>query len=91
MHVETRVFLQPGFYACMLVRRVVVTDQMKHFVLRCFSINLPQKRQPLFLPMPCLAVGNYRAIVSIERCEQCRGAVKSEDRDSQKSEISYKK
>lgn len=54
MHVEAFVFLKPGLHFWMLVRGIVVDDQMQLKMLGRFSIDLFEKLQPLLMPMLAL-------------------------------------
>lgn len=58
MNMETRVLLQPLLDLWVLVGGIIVTDQMKGFVLGRFPVNLTQKRQPFAVPMMWLTLGN---------------------------------
>ena len=49
-------FLQPLLHIGMLVRGIVVDDQMQRFILGCFAVNFLQKLQPFDVAMPLLAL-----------------------------------
>ena len=55
MHMEPRVLGQPLLDLRMLMRGVVVADQMKGLILRRFTIDLAQENEPLDMPMALLA------------------------------------
>ena len=46
MHMKPRMFLQPLLDVGMLVRCMVVADQMQYFILGCFPVNLTQEIEP---------------------------------------------
>src|SRR5215467_2219134 len=61
---------QPGFHARMLVRAVVIDDEMDLQASRDLGLDLAQEGQELLMPMTRLAVGEYVAAEDIERREQ---------------------
>ena len=75
MHRETRMFFQPLLNSRMLVRRVVVADQIQGLALGCFAIDLAQELKPLGMAMPLLALGDDLSVEHLERGEQGDGAV----------------
>ena len=58
MDMETWMVPQPRLDRGMLVRRVVVADQMQGFVLGCFTINLAQKVEPFGMLVALGAAGD---------------------------------
>ena len=75
MDMETGMLSKPRADLGMLVRRVVVADQMQGFVLGRFPINLAQKIQPFGVPMALCATRDHRAIQRIHGRERGRGPV----------------
>ena len=57
MHFEARVLLQPGPYLWMLVRGVIVGDQMQVEAARRLAIDLLEKAQPFDMGMVRLGPG----------------------------------
>ena len=55
MNMEARGFGQPLFDLRMLVGGVVVADQMKRLVTRCFPVDLAQEEEPFGVAMALLA------------------------------------
>ena len=74
MHMEPRVRGQPLLDLRMLVRGVVVADQMKGLVLRRFPVDLAQEIKPLAMTMALLAARDDRAVEGIHRGKQGGGA-----------------
>lgn len=72
---KTRVLGQPSLDLGMLVRGVVITNQVQRFVLGRFPLDLAQEFQPLGGAMPSLALANHVAIQDIESGKQCSGTV----------------
>ena len=69
MQVEARMLLQPGHYLGMLVRCVIVADQMQLLALGCLPVDLAQKLQPLDVAMTCLALADDCPIEDVQCCE----------------------
>jgi len=62
MDVEARVFLQPLFHLEVLVRRIVVADQMQLFAFGRLALNLAQEVEPFNMAVALRATGNHRTI-----------------------------
>jgi len=75
VHMKARVLGEPRLNIGMLVRGVVVADQMHFFVLGRFPVDLAQVHEPLLMAVTLLATGNERTVQGAEGCEQGRGAV----------------
>jgi hypothetical protein len=75
VHLEARVLGQPVLHIGMLVRGVVVGDQVQRLVLGRFAVDLFQELQPLGVGVPLLALANDLAIEHVEGGEQRGGAV----------------
>ena len=75
MHVEAFVLLKPCLHFWMLVRGVVVDDQMQLEMLGRFAIDLLEKLQPF--PMQVLALDgtDQASLKIIQRSEQGDGAM----------------
>src|SRR5207247_18651 len=65
MHMEPRVLGQPLLDLRMLVRGVVIADQMKGLVVRCFTVDLAQEIKPLGMTMARLAARDDGAVEGI--------------------------
>jgi hypothetical protein len=59
----------------MLVRAVVVADQVNIEVFRDVGFDVPQEGKKLLVPMPLLALGEDAAVGHIKRRKQCRRSV----------------
>lgn len=59
----------------MLVRGVVVGNQVQRLVLPGFAVDLMQKLQPFIVPVALLTLANHRAIQDIVCCKERRGAM----------------
>lgn len=70
MHVEPWMLGQPRLHCRMLVRGVVVSDQMQHLVLGRLAVDLLEKLQPLDVGVALLALANDLTVEHIERGEQ---------------------
>lgn len=75
MHVPAWPARQPGFDAGMLMRRVVVDDDVDVEFGRDGLVDGPQEAQKFLMAMPRLAFCQYRAIEHIECSKQGRGAM----------------
>jgi hypothetical protein len=75
MEAETRMAGEPGLDPRMLVRRVVVGDQMQVEGGRSSMVEMVEKGQELLMPMTRFALRNDRAIEHVESRKQRRGAV----------------
>ena len=67
--------LQPTLNHRMLVRGVVITDQIEFFLGRCLAVDQAQKPEPLLMPMARLARADHRAIQRVQRGKQRRRAM----------------
>src|SRR5438445_13715517 len=72
---EARVLGEPRFNIGMVVRGVVVADQMHFLFLGRLAVDLTQEHEPLLMAVTLLATRNERTIQGTERGEQSRGAV----------------
>ena len=75
MHVEAFMLFQPRLHFWMLVRGVVVDDQMQLKMPGRFSIDLLEKLQPLLMPMLALNAADQMPLKIIQRGEQGNGAM----------------
>lgn len=75
VHVIARTAREPGAHLGMLVRAVVVTDQMHVELRRNVLVDVAQEAEKLLVPIPTLALREDFAIGHIERGEQRRRAV----------------
>ena len=75
MHVEPGMFLEPGFNGGMLVRSIVVADEVQVFVFRCFPVDLAQELQPFGVAMTLLALTDHGDVEGIERGKERRRAM----------------
>ena len=75
MQVESLVPLNPEFDLRMLVRGIVVHDQMQVHSFRGVPVHLPEKLEKFLVPVAIKAGADYRAIQHIERCKQRRRSV----------------
>ena len=75
VHVKSRVFCQPRLHLGVLVRGVVVGDQMQRLVLWGLAINLAQELQPLHVGVTLLALANDLAVKDVECGKQRGGAI----------------
>ena len=75
VHVEPRMLGQPCLHDWMLVRGVVVGDQVQRFVLGRLAIDLAQELQPLGVTMALLALSDDLTVQHVERGEQRGRAV----------------
>src|SRR5450432_1125113 len=66
---------EPGFDLGMLMRRVVVSDQVQFKVGRNISIEMLQKAQEFLMAMARLALGDDPAVDNVERREERGSAV----------------
>jgi len=72
VHDESRMLFQPRLHGRMLVRGVVVGDQMQRLVLGRFAVDLLEELQPLGMAVARLALRDDLAIEHIE-CGKQRG------------------
>ncbi len=56
VHVKARVLGQPVLHHRVLVRGVVVGDQVQRFVLGCLAVDLLEELQPLHMGVALLAL-----------------------------------
>ena len=63
---------QPLLDLGVLVRRVVVADEMKRLVLRGFAVDLTQEVEPLNMAVTLRAAGDHRTIKRTHRGKQGR-------------------
>lgn len=83
MEMPVRPARQPGFHARMLVRAVVVHDEMNIHACRDLGLDPAQEGQELLMPVTRLAVGEYVAAEDIEgRKERSRAMALVVVRDS---------
>jgi len=75
MHLKPRVRRQPAKHAGMLVRRVVIHDQVQGEPGRRLGIDLTQEAQVLLVAMAALALTEDRAGDQVECCKQGGGAM----------------
>ena len=75
MHVEAFVLLKPRLHFRMLVRGIVVDDQMQLKMLGRFSIDLLEKLQPFLVPVLALDGTDQASLKIIQRSEQGDGAM----------------
>ena len=73
MHLDARVACQPPLDHGVLVRGVVVGDQMQGLALGDLAIKQTQERQPFLVPMPRQAGGEDGALRDIEGGEERGG------------------
>ena len=69
MHVEAFMFFQPRLHFWMLVRGVVVDDQMQLKALGRFAIDLLEKLQPFLMPVLSLDGTDQASLKIVQRCE----------------------
>lgn len=70
MRMETRMFRQPSLRFCMLVRRVVIHDQMQLKVFWRFLVDFLEEPQPLLMAVLTLDATDQFALEIIQRREQ---------------------
>ncbi len=70
MHVEAFVLLKPRLYFWMLVRGIVVGDQMQLKMLERFAIDLLEKLQPFLMPVLALNGTDQASLKIIQHSEQ---------------------
>ena len=75
VQVKPRLLGQPFPNIGVLVRGVVVTDQMQLLVLWCLTVDLAQEAQPLSMSMTGFAARDHCAIEGAQGSEQRGGAV----------------
>ena len=63
---EAWMLCQPLLHLRMLVRGMVVADQMQRLLLRCLAVDVAQKGEPLVMPVALLAARDDRPIQGIE-------------------------
>ena len=67
MDMKARTSSEPGLYARMSVRTVVVDDQVHIEVLWNVLVDVMQKAQKPLVSMPCLALGEDLAVAGASR------------------------
>jgi len=72
---KSRVLLQPLQHFGMLVRGVIVDDQMQVQVGRSTGVNLLEKLDPLLMPMPLHAISDDFPFGQFDCGEQCGRAI----------------
>src|ERR1019366_6717571 len=72
---ETLVLLQPALYVFVLVRRVVIADQVDLLAGRHGLIDHTQEAEPLLMPVLLLAQAEDLAIGGVERSKQGRRSI----------------
>lgn len=75
MNVETLVAFQPTQNLRMLVRRIVIDDQMQIEFRRRLCLNLFQEFDLFMMTMPGHAVRNDFSFSQFNGCEQCCGSI----------------
>lgn len=75
MHVDAFMFFQPCLHFWMLVRGVVIDDQMQLKMFGRFSIDLLEKFQPFLMPVLALNGADQASLEIIQRSEQGDGAM----------------
>lgn len=75
MHDEAGMLSQPFLDLGMLMRGVVVGDQMQRLILGRLAVDLFQELQPLGAGMSLLALTDDLSIEHVERGEQCDCAI----------------
>jgi hypothetical protein len=75
MQMEPSMLLQPLFHLRVVVRPIVVQDQVKGQPWGRFSVDFAQELQKFLVSMSRVAGPNHRAIQHIERCKQTGGAM----------------
>ncbi|VVQ28128.1 hypothetical protein PS943_00721 [Pseudomonas fluorescens] len=75
MHVEAFVLLKPRLHFWMLVRGIVVDDQMQLKMLGRFSIDLLEKLQPFLMPVLALDGADQASLKVIQSGERGDGAM----------------
>jgi len=66
---------QPGTHFGVLVRAVVVADQVNIEVFRNVGLDMAKEGKKLLVPVPLLALGEDAAVGHIKRRKQCRRSV----------------
>lgn len=75
MHMEALMFRQPSLHLGMLVRRIVIHDQMQLEVLGGFLVDFLEESQPLLMAVLALDATDQFALEIIQRREQRDRAV----------------
>lgn len=75
MHVQASVLLKPRLHYWMLVRGIIVHNQMPLKMLGRFSIDLLEKLQPFLMPVLALDGTDKASLKIIHRSEQSDGAM----------------
>ena len=75
VYVEAFMSLQPGLDFRVLVRCVIIDNEMKIKIRRCFRIDLFEELDPLLMPMSCHALSKDFSLRHLDGGEQCRGSV----------------
>ena len=75
VHVEARVFGQPLLHCRVLVRGVVVGDEVQRLALGRLAIDLAQELEPLDMRVALSALADDLAVKNVERGEQRGRAV----------------
>ena len=70
MHVEAWMLGQPSLHGRMLVRGVVVGDQVQRLVLGGLTVDLAQELQPLDMGVVRLALPDHLTVQHVERGKQ---------------------
>ena len=70
MDMEARMLLQPLLDLRMLVRRVVVADQMQCLVLGRLAVDLAQEVEPFDMAVTLGTAGDHRTVQCAHRREQ---------------------
>jgi hypothetical protein len=75
VHDEARVLAQPSLYLGVVVRGVVVYNQMQRQALGRLAVDQTQELQPLLVAVPRLAHRDHAAVQCVQGGEQRRRAV----------------
>jgi len=75
VHVESPVLVQPLLHHGVLVRGVVVADQVQRLVFGRLTVDLPEELQPLGMAMARLALRDDLPVEYVQCSEQCSRAV----------------
>ena len=75
MKMETPMTLRPRPHLGMLMRGVVVADQMNRHIAGYLNVDQLQELQPLLMTMTRLALADDGAVQDVHRGEQRRGAI----------------
>ena len=77
VHDEARMLCQPRANLRMLMRRVVVDDQVQDHLLGRLAIDEPKETEPFLVAMVVLAHRDDSAVERVERSKQSRRAIRT--------------